>query len=73
MGWKFLSSNDNIHNEAHYVASNIPIFFWKMLNSFVVSLNSSFARERYVDREGAENISFVLPQNFQASALTKSV
>jgi len=25
IGWKFLFGNDNIHNEAHYVASNILI------------------------------------------------
>jgi len=36
-----LSGNDNIHNEAHYVASNIPIFFRKMLNLFAASIHIS--------------------------------
>jgi len=29
-----LSDNDDIHNEAHYVASN-NTFFWKMLKLFI--------------------------------------
>jgi len=33
-----LSGIDNIHNEAHYVASNIPIFE-KLLNLFLASIN----------------------------------
>jgi len=56
-----LSGVDNIHNEAHYVASNIPFF----LNvGFVCSVDKrrplSVAQERSLDREegGAENLKY---------------
>jgi len=40
MGLTFLCSNDNIHNEAHYVASNI-LFLSKRLNLFVPPLSGA--------------------------------
>jgi len=56
-----LSGIDNIHNEAHYVASNISVF----LNvGFVCSVDKrqplSMAQKRSLDREGgrAENLKY---------------
>jgi len=49
---KFLSGNNNIYNEAHYVASNIPIFFDSCCQPPLV------ARERFSDREGTEKIKY---------------
>jgi len=55
-----LSGNDHIHNEVHYVASNVT--FLKNAE-FVCSVNKYqpllVARERFLDREGprrTENI-----------------
>jgi len=49
-----LFGNDNIHNEAHYVANNIPIF---LDAEFVCSVNihqlPSVAQKRFFDMEGA--------------------
>jgi len=44
---------DDVHNEALYVASNIPIFFLKMLNLFVTSIkiSPSVAGKRFLDSE----------------------
>jgi len=49
-----LFGNDNIHNEAHYVASNIPIIL--MLNLFIalIYISPSVARKRFLNREGAK-------------------
>jgi len=57
-----LSGNDNIHNEAYYVAINIT-FFWKMLNLFSVSKNISPPRpsvtlERFLDKEEGKKYKF---------------
>jgi len=55
-----LSGNDNINIEAHYVASNIPIFL--KIAEFHCSVNKYqsplMVRERFLDREEAENIKY---------------
>jgi len=66
-----LLGNDNFHNEAHYVASNISIF----LNAeFVCSVgNYTALLWRGRQSQKTKNISFILPQNCQASASTKNI
>jgi len=48
MDWKVLSGIDNIHNEAHYVVSNIPFFLKNV--EFVCSV------DKYQPLSGAETI-----------------
>jgi len=55
MGWKVLSGNDNIHNEAHYVVSNIT-FFLKNAEFDAASINISplslsVVQKRFLDSE----------------------
>jgi len=46
-----LSGIDNIRNEAHYVASNIPFVYVKFVRSVDKRQPLSVAQERPLDRE----------------------
>jgi len=56
-GLKSFVGDDNIHNEAHYVASNILIIL-KRLNLFAAAIISAplVVQKRFLDRERIKNI-----------------